>query len=198
GLGGAGRGVAVELLDPRSRESGRQLSLLADIEKKLRSGSIGVDEPSAAAYCAAIALGELDPEGPQASERYRGNPLPRVQAVFLLGQIGSPAYRPILAEALERDSDEAVRGAACDALAAIGVDPGGVTAAAFLKAAARSTGEQVGLALIENMERMALSSGSSPGEDAVRALMKLADEPFARIVRDRATTAMERIAGAIR
>ena len=137
-------GVAEEALafDPEAGDSERQLFLLADIEKKLRSGTIGTQEPRAAAYCAAVALGELEGGSTGPEGLPGGDPLPRARACVLLGWLGSPDYRGALCRVLATEGDPAVAAAACDALAAIGVDPGGLSAAAFVAAAGRPVDEE--------------------------------------------------------
>ncbi|HRZ63287.1 MAG TPA: HEAT repeat domain-containing protein [Spirochaetia bacterium] len=195
----AARKLAAEarLYDPFARDADRQNARLDDIEKKLRSGSIGVDEPEAAAYCAALAARYFDAELAEAERRSRDNPLPRARACAILGALGSPGYRGALAAVLSGDPDPAVRDAACDALADIGVDPGGLSGAAFLKAARAPAWERTALSLIAAIERMALRSGSAPGRDAVGTLLALASKPYGPAVRSRASVALGRIAGAI-
>ena len=81
------------LFDPFAADPDDQLTRLADIENSLRSGTIGKDEPEAAAYCAAVATRALDRDLSEAERRRGGNPLPRSRACYLLGDLGSPAYR---------------------------------------------------------------------------------------------------------
>lgn len=185
------------LFDPAAGDADRQLARLADIEKKLRSGSIGEDEVQAAAYCAALAAGSFEREYSDSERRFRGNPLPRATACAILGEMGSPDYRAALSEVLAKDPDPAVRAAACDALADIGVDPGGLSAAAFLVAARKPVDERTALGLVAAIERMALRSGTAPGTEAVRTLLALAAKPYGNAVRVRASEALGRIAGAI-
>ena len=52
--------AAVFAYDPFAADPDDQLTRLADIEKSLRSGSIGKDERAAAAFCAAVATRALD------------------------------------------------------------------------------------------------------------------------------------------
>lgn len=192
-------GVAEAALqfDPTAGDADRQLFLLADIEKRLRSGTIGTGEGEAAAYCAAVALGQLDPEFPDSGPRQRSDPLPRSRACALLGLLGSPDCRGSLCTVLAQDSDPAVRAAACEALGSIGVDPGGQTAAAFLTAALRPIDGQTAVALMAALERLTLSSGTPPSAQAVRALLALAQRPYAASVRDRAAATLGRLAGSV-
>lgn len=198
-LEAAASAMADELIlyDPAVGDVDRQLTRLDDIEKSVRSGSIGKDEPEAAAFCALLASGRLDREYPQAERRFRANPLPRSRACAILGALGSTGYRAALAAVLSGDADVAVRAAACDALADIGVDPGGSSAAAFLAAARAPADERTALGLIAAIERMALRSGTAPGLDAVATLLALASKPYGNTVRGRASAALGRIAGAV-
>jgi len=183
--------------DPQAADSGRQLSRLAEIEKSLRSGTIGGDEPEAAAYCSAVATRAMDASLTQAERRRRGNPLPRARACYLLGLLGSPLYREALFGAFEADSDPAVRRAACEALAALAVDRDGRSMGAFLAAASRPIDDATALAVIGAIEAMELRSGLPMSEDGLRTLVKLATAPYGQSVRDRALAAMGRISGSI-
>jgi len=195
----AAEALAAEMLtfDPLAGDVDRQNSRLDDIEKRLRSGTIGKDEPGDAAFCAILALGILDRGYPPAERRFHSNPLPRARACALLGEFGSPGYRPALARVLAEDEEAAVRAAACDALAAIGVDPDGVSAAGFLAAARSIADERTARGLIAAIERMALRSGTAPGLDAVATLLALAGKPYSSSVRGRASEALGRIAGTV-
>jgi hypothetical protein len=184
--------------DPYAADPDDQLGRLADIEKSLRSGTIGKDEVDAAAYCAAVAERSLDRDLSQEERRRGGNPLPRSRACYLLGSLGSPAYREPLFRAIESDIDPAVRASACEALALLGVDPDGSSMSAFLAAAARPVDERTAAVIVAAIEGMALRSGQAPSGDGLRALVKLAARPYGPAVRDRAAAALWRISGASR
>jgi hypothetical protein len=186
------------LYDAFAADADHQLAELADIRRRLESGTLGKDEPTMAAYCAAVASDQLSRELPPAERRRRSNPLPRAEAAYLLGSLGSPDYRGILIGVLEEDPDPAVRSAACEALAAIGVDPGGATAAAFYDAAARPIDERTALVIADAIGGTALRFGAKPSLDAVRALLKLADKPYLPAVRAKAAAALSRLADALR
>jgi hypothetical protein len=185
------------LFDPFAADSDNQLARLADIEKSLRSGTIGKGEPEAAAYCAAVAMRELDRDLSRDERRRGGNPLPRARACYLLGSLGSPEYREPLFRVIESDVDPAVRASACEALAFLGVDPDGRSMAAFLAAAARPADERTALVIIAAIEGMALRSGLEPSADGIRALIRLTARPYGPTVRNRASSALGRISGAM-
>jgi hypothetical protein len=191
--------VSRELLfDPLASDPDRQLGRLADVQNSLLSGSIGTREPEAAAYCAAVATRAFDRDLSEAERRRGGNPLARSRACRLLGDFGSVAYREPLFRVLEADADPAVRAAACEALAALLVDPDGASMSAFLAAAARPVDERTALVIIAAIEGMALRSGQAPSEDGLRALIRLTTRPYGQSVRSRATTALGRISGTLR
>jgi outer membrane protein assembly factor BamB len=186
------------LYDAFAADSDRQLAKLDQMRKKMAAGAVGAEEPRIAGYCAAVASNELTRELPTAERRRRSNPLARSEAAYLLGSLGSPDYRGILIGVLERDSDPAVRSAACEALAAIGVDPGGTTAAAFYDAAARPVDERTALVITDAIGGTAFRFGTRPSIDAVRALLKLAGTPYLPAVRSKAAAALSRLADTLR
>jgi outer membrane protein assembly factor BamB len=192
--------VAAEdlLYDAFAADADHQRDRLAAMRERLESGTVGRDEPRMAAYCAAVASDELSRELPPLERKRRSNPLPRAEAVYLLGDLGSPDYRGFLIRALEADPEPAVRSAACEALAAVGVDPDGATASAFYDAAARPIDERTALVLAEVIGGTAFRFGTKPSLDAVRALLKLADKPYLPAVRSRAAAALSRLADTLR
>jgi HEAT repeat protein len=186
--------------DPAIGDAARQLALLAGIEAKLSAGSLGREEPEAAALAAAIAQGRFDPVYPEAERRFRANPLPRARAAWLLGRLGSPDNIDALLSILEGEADGSVKAAAVDALAAIGLDPEGAVGAAFEKLVTASRGrldDELALSLVAGIESLVLRSGAAPDLGSVRALLALAGRPYGSAIRDRATRALGRIAGAI-
>ena len=186
------------LFDPLAADPDDQLARLADIEKSLRSGTIGKGEAEAAAYCAAVAGRALDRDLSRDERRRGGNPLPRAKACYLLGSLGSPGYRDALFRVIATDVDPAVRASACEALAFLGVDPDGRSMSAFLAAAARPVDERTALVIVAAIEGMALRSGQAPSEDALRALIKLTTRPYGQTVRSRASAALGHISGTLR
>jgi hypothetical protein len=184
------------LFDSFAGDSGDQLTRLADIEKSLRSGTIGKDEPEAAAYCSAVISRAFDRDLNLEERRFGGNPLPRSKACYILAGLGSPAYRAALFGAIESDADPAVRAAACEALALVGVDPDGASMAAFMSAAAKPVDERTALVIIAAIEGMSLGSGRTLRPEGLRALLELAAKPYGQAVRSRASLALGRMAGA--
>jgi hypothetical protein len=184
--------------DPFAAYPDRQLARLTDIHNSLRSGTIGGREPESAAYCAAVIERSLERELTEAERRFGGSSLARARACELLGELGSVAYREPLFEAAGGDPDPSVRAAACGALAGIMVDPDGRSMAAFLAAASRPVDERTAFAIVDAIEGMCLRSGSPPGGDALRALVRLTTRPYGQAVRSRAMAALGRISGTSR
>jgi len=186
--------------DPAIGDAGRQLALLAGIEAKLSAGSLGREEPSSSALAAAIAQGRFDPVYPEAERRFRANPLPRARAAWILGRMGSPDNIDALIAILEGEADGSVKAAAVEALAAIGLDPGGRVGSAFERLVTASRGrleDELALSLVGGIESLLLRSGAAPELGSIRALLALAGRPYGSEIRDRATRALGRIAGAI-
>ena len=181
--------------DPLANEADRQMSRLADIENSLRSGTMGKGERESAAYCAAVATGALARDLGEIERRHGANPLPRAKACYLLGLLGSPAYRDALFETLGGDIDPAVRSAACEALALIGADPDGRSMAAFLEAAAKPVDDRTAYDIASAIEALTLRSGAAPAMDGLRALVKLSGPPYGPSARSRAAAALARISG---
>jgi HEAT repeat protein len=59
----------------------------------------------------------------------------RVEALALLGRLGSPEYAPFLVDVLNRESSPLIKAAAIRAIGSIGIDRGGKAMDAFLKEA---------------------------------------------------------------
>jgi hypothetical protein len=186
---------ALLLFTPGLEDESAQRRLVDDIEKRLDSGTIGESEPGDRAVLEALVRGDFSAGLPATRQRFRLFALPRVEALVLLGEIGSPASLPLLAEMAEEGSDSSVKAAAIGALAAIGVDPEGIAAAAFARlASSKRLDDQVAWALVDAIEVLSLRSGSAPSLDMARALLSLTGPPFTGAVRERATTALARLA----
>ncbi|MDR0386963.1 MAG: PQQ-binding-like beta-propeller repeat protein [Treponema sp.] len=104
---------------------------LARIGRTIRAGTVGAGERECTAYLMELA----DSMGANPSrETLRHPPVRpdhRVEAVRLLGYIGSRETIPFLADLYTRDRDGAIKAAAAEAIGRIGVDPGGHALRAF-------------------------------------------------------------------
>jgi outer membrane protein assembly factor BamB len=99
----------------------------------VRSGRIGTNELDWTAYLMETAGGDYRPHAdithPPVNIQYR------VQALALLGIIGSQETIPWLVNVFRRDIEPTIKAAAAEAIGAIGVDPGGIAIQAFFEAA---------------------------------------------------------------
>lgn len=175
---------------------GRQLSIIADIEKRLDSATIGEKEAGDRGVLEAMARGSLsEAEWSSARRRFQFFVRPRVEACRLLGKIGSPASIDALADIALSRADPSVRAAALRAMGAIGVDPGGGADRAFaLATSATALDEEVASALVDAIEAIALRSGATPSPDAARSLMALSGPLYPAAVSARAEAALARLA----
>jgi outer membrane protein assembly factor BamB len=101
------------------------------IARALDSGTLGENEYAYTGYLMDVLRNNLNRSFrlyPQVQIRHR------VQALRLLGRIGSPELIPFLADVFSRDGEPLVKAAAAEALGSIGIDPGGITMRAFTNA----------------------------------------------------------------
>ena len=172
------------------------LTGLADIENSLKSGTIGGRAESAILYAAAVALGDF--EAPFGSGAVNPGPvprgpLPRAMACQVLGAFGSPRALPVLVEVFQRDPEPVIRAAAASAVAAIGLDPGGLAQEAFARAASEGLEQRTAGAIIDAIEGLYRSNGALDNLAGALALARLAGGNYPRDLRARAETALRRV-----
>ena len=172
------------------------LNGLADIENSLKSGTIGGSAESAILYAAAVALGDF--EAPFGSGAVNPGPvprgpLPRAMACQALGAFGSPRALPVLVQVFQRDPEPVVRAAAASAVAAIGLDPGGLAQEAFARAASEGLDLRTAGAVIDAIEGLYRSNGALDNLAGALALARLAGGNYPRDLRARAETALRRV-----
>jgi outer membrane protein assembly factor BamB len=154
------------------------LSMLADIENSLKSGTIGEEVSEALLVASAVALGEL--EAPFGAGALTQGPSPRgalarARACEVLGALGFPAAVELLADVIRRDGDPAVQAAAASAVAAIGLDPGGKALDAFAAEAAKGRLDaRTGRALIDAIEALYRAGGGLDNPSGALALLRIA------------------------
>jgi outer membrane protein assembly factor BamB len=109
-------------------EIGTRLSL---IDRMIRAGTVGAEEREFTAFLMELA----DSMGPNPSRETLAHPPfrldHRVEALRLLGFLGSRETIPFLADLYTRDQDSAIKMAAAEAIGRIGVDPEGHAFRAF-------------------------------------------------------------------
>ncbi len=174
------------------------LSMLADIEKSLESGTIGEGASEALLLASAVALGEL--EAPFGAGALTQGPSPRgalarATACGILGALGFPAAVELLAEVIARDADPAVRAAAAYAVAAIGLDPEGKALDAFAAEAAKGRLDaRTGRALIDAIEALYKAGGGLDNPSGALALLRIAGgASYSGDLRRRAEAALRRL-----
>jgi outer membrane protein assembly factor BamB len=174
------------------------LSMLADIEKSLKSGTIGEGVSEALLVASAVALGELDAPfgaGALAQGPSPRGALARAKACEVLGALGFPAAVELLAEVIQRDADPAVQAAAASAVAAIGLDPGGKALDAFAAEAAKGRLDaRTGRALIDAIEALYRAGGGLDNPSGALALLRIAGgASYSGDLRRRAEAALRRL-----
>lgn len=170
---------------------------LSDIEKSLKSGTIGEGAGDAALYAAAVALGMLDaPFGSGAVPQLptpRGAPA-RIKACEVLGLFGSPEAVELLTEVFRKDPEPSVRAAAAQAVALIGLDPDGRALEAFADKAA-GLDSRTALAVIAAVESLYRANGGLDDPSGALALLRIAGSGSASTeVRRMANDALRRVA----
>lgn len=188
---------AVWTIAPHSDASA--LERLTDIEKNLKSGTIGVDTRRTALYLAAVALGRMDApfgSGAAPSGILPSGPLPRVQACALLGSMGLTLAVPALVMAFEDDPEPAVRAAAAGALAQIGLDPEGRAMGAFARASEKRMDERTAAAVVMAIDAMYRASGALDDRSGMLALLRIAGGNYPSQLRTMAEQALRRVSTA--
>jgi outer membrane protein assembly factor BamB len=172
------------------------LTGLADIDKSLKSGTIGGGAENAILYAAAVALGDFEApfgSGAVSPGPVPRGPLPRAMACQTLGGFGSPRALPVLVEVFQRDPEPVVRAAAASAVAAIGLDPGGLAQEAFARAALEGLDLRTAGAVIDAIEGLYRSNGALDNLAGALALARLSAGNYPRDLRARAETALRRV-----
>ncbi|MGD9939260.1 MAG: PQQ-binding-like beta-propeller repeat protein [Clostridia bacterium] len=172
------------------------LTRLADIEKSLKSGTIGGEAQNAILYAAAVALGDFEApfgSGSVSPGPVPRGPLPRAMACQTLGELGSTRALPVLVEVFQRDPEPVVRAAAALAVAAIGLDPDGTAQDAFARAASEGLDPRTAAAVIDAIEGLYRSNGALDNLAGALALARLAVGNYPRDLRARAETALRSV-----
>jgi outer membrane protein assembly factor BamB len=116
----------------RFNETGLQTQLTF-IDKRIRAGRVGADEPYFTTYLMEVA-GSVRNSLQVSSVRPPVHFQHRIEAVRLLSSLGSRELLPFLADLFTHDPEPLVKVAAAHAIGRIGVDPEGVALEAFANA----------------------------------------------------------------
>lgn len=167
---------------------------LNNIEKMLKSGTIGDGLTDARAYCVAIAMGKMPPPQGIGAARQEAMPkgaLVRVKACQLLGLMGMTDALSFLAEVFLHDTESAVKSAAANAIAEIGLDPEGKALRIFAIASEKAMEEQTALAAINAILALYRANGKLDDLSGVQALLRFSGGNYPYFVRDKAEKAIK-------
>ena len=146
---------------------------LQQINAAINSGRVGANEPAWITFLLALSSGE-------------GLFQLRINALNLLGKIGSQETVPWLLNIFRRDAEPSIKTAAAAAIGAIGVDPDGIAIRTFLYYIIHADGirdEQVLFAIASATGALCRFSGPPLSETGVRILTLLSGNsqpPFVR------------------
>lgn len=163
----------------------RSRFLLDAAETRIRAGNLGEAEPAYTKLLLGIA-GGANRRGQQNS--FEGISL-RVRALRLLGMIGSRETVPFLAWVFRRERDMIIKGAAAEAIGAIGVDPEGRALDAFTELAALPGNylrERLLVSVAASTGKLCRFSGPPLCVRGIPLLTSLADAAQPKSVRSRA------------
>jgi len=176
------------------------MNRLADIEKSIGSGTIGVETGNSVFYLAAVALGRMEApfgSGSSAPAPMPRGAMPRAYACDLLGMLGLAQAVPVLVQVFERDPDPAVRAAAAAAIAAIGLDPEGLALGAFVHATDDGRLDaRAASAVVDAIDSLYRASGALDDRSGILALVRISGGNYPRAVRSRAEQALRRVSSA--
>jgi outer membrane protein assembly factor BamB len=149
---------------------------LQRIEAAINSGRVGANEPEWTTFLLAIS---------NSDEHVRF----RINALNLLGKIGSRETIPWLVNIFRREGEPLIRAAAVSAIGAIGVDPDGSAIQNFLFTLVQGSGiqdEQLLMALVQATGALCRFSGPPLSETGVRLLTMLSADNLPVMVRRQA------------
>ncbi len=178
-------------------EGENRAALLDEIEKSLKSATIGSDEREIAGILSAIALAKVDGDAGKTPKRASAlYPEERARACALLGSLGSRESRDVLIVVAREDGEDLVRAAAIEGLGAIGWDADGRSLAAIREACGRiyvPGKERTMVAAAGAIERIIKYEGVPASDDGVDTLLEMAGFPAPPVVRARVVSALKAI-----
>ena len=144
-------------------------SLFSEIAVTIQDGKLGENEAAYTAYLMEISGCARNPK---ASETHPPVHVKhRVEAVRLLGYIGSRETIPFLADLFDKDPDAVVKATAAEAIGRIGVDPDGYAIRAYSKAiTATARDERILTAVASSIGNLCRFSGPPLSESGVKLL----------------------------
>ncbi|HAP44082.1 MAG: hypothetical protein A2087_02435 [Spirochaetes bacterium GWD1_61_31] len=167
---------------------------LFDIEKSVKSGTIGVELERSLLLALALATGVSDSGAGSTRSGLSPLGLPtRVQACAVVGLFAEPETVAILATIFRQERDPVLLAAVADAIAAIGLDPAGAALAAFAAVGRAYLDNRVALAVIGAIEAVYRGGGNLDRPAGAAALVRFLGPAWSRVVRQRAETALRNI-----
>jgi outer membrane protein assembly factor BamB len=163
----------------------------AEITERIHAGNVGDNEEAYTAYLMEAAGSSV---GPAVSpSRPLVHVSHRIEAVRLLGYIGSRETIVFLSELFGKDPDPAVKAVAAEAIGRIGVDPDGIALRAFAMAATRIQEEQVLTATAAAIGSLCRFSGPPLSESGIRLLNVLCNDIMPGRTRSQARRELDRL-----
>jgi outer membrane protein assembly factor BamB len=159
------------------------------ISRAIREGQVGREERNFIAYLMEVADSPGVNTGPGALPNPPVRIGYRVEAIRLLGYIGSRETIPFLTERYYQDRDSLVKAAAAESIGRIGVDPHGIALRAFTALVfppIRYQDEQVLAATASAVAALCRFSGPPLSVRGIKLLIALASDDRPRIVQERA------------
>jgi len=175
--GSYGMGIPQEAYMTRlSIEEGEIITKLEQIERAIKSGSIGSNEPAYTTFLLSLSARKE-------AVQYR------VKALELLGQLGSRETVPWIMDIFRRETEPLLKAASASAAGNIGIDPDGIALRTFLYSlthAPEIKDEQVLLTIISVVGALCRFSGPPLSENGIRILSLLMDRQYPAAVRRQA------------
>jgi outer membrane protein assembly factor BamB len=151
------------------------------IEKSIRGGQLGENEPAYVAYLMEM-IGFFLNDPHYSPARPLVKPPQQVKLIRLLGQIGSRETVPFLWNIFDRDKEPAIKAACAEAIGAIGVDPTGRTFVSYnflLSANNPNRDPQILQSATSSIAALCRFSGPPLAADGIRLLRHFMNLPSA-------------------
>ncbi|MDR1429406.1 MAG: HEAT repeat domain-containing protein, partial [Spirochaetaceae bacterium] len=154
--------------------------MYARIDRAIRGGQLGEDEPDYVAYLMEM-IGFFLNDPHYSQVRPQVKPPQRVRLIRLLGQIGSRETVPFLWNIFDKDTEPAVRSACAEAIGAIGVDPTGRTFVSYnflLSPNNQNTDPQLLISATSSIAALCRFSGPPLSAEGIRLLRYFSNLPY--------------------
>jgi outer membrane protein assembly factor BamB len=153
--------------------------VFAEMERVIKSGQIGKNEPIYVAYMMEM-IGFFIGNPHYSPVRPAVKPPQRIRLIYLLAQVGSRETIPFLWNIFDKDPEPAVRRACADAIGVIGVDPTGRSFVSYnflLSPNNPNMDPQLVLAATSSIAMLSRFSGPPLATDGIRVLRYFSNLP---------------------